>query len=291
MSKADEESNRALEDRQWQRFRVTRHDHWLRVRIAAPPMNLIDWPMLHDLDALSRQLEQESTLSLVSFESDLPGYFIAHADLNLFLEPPPEDQPALSDSPVAVFMRFRRLPQLTVAGIAGRAIGGGLEFALAMDLVAADKSLSKMGFFEGHLGTVPGAGGTWAAPERVGRGRALYLLLAGEELDAETAERFGLIDHVVEPGGMAAFLERLAGRVAALPAPVVAQTKELVTAHLAVADVDAAAGRESAAQRALESRLPGEARRRMQRFLSLGGQDPAWEAERMADMLPRLGDG
>jgi enoyl-CoA hydratase len=159
-----------------------------------------------------------------------------------------------------------------------------------MDLVVADKALSRMGFFEGHLGTVPGAGGTWAAPERVGRGRGLYLLLGGEEVDAETAARFGLIDHVVEPGGTAAFLERLAARIGAVPPQVVAETKALVNAHLAVADVDAAANRESAAQRALEARLPGEARRRMQRFLALGGQNPAWETGNMADSLPALLD-
>ena len=258
--------------------------------MSAPPMNLISWPMLQDLDVLGQCLAEATGLALVTFESDVPGYFVAHADLNLFLGDLPLDQMALSASPAEVIRRFRRLPQLTVAAVAGRAIGGGLELALAMDLIVADNALTKLGFFEGHLGTVPGAGGTWATPERVGRGRSLYLLLGAEEVDAETAARFGLIDEVVASGGMPEFLERLAARIGAVPAPVVAKTKELVTAHLVDGDVDAAAGREAVAQRELEACLPGEARRRMRGFLDLGGQNPGWEAERMVESLPRLRD-
>ena len=86
-----------------------------------------------------------------------------------------------------------------VAAIQGYCLGGGLELAMACDVrVAADNA--QLGQPEIKLGLIPGGGGTQRLPRLVGHGRALYLNMSGEFVDAQTAERWGLVERVVPAG-------------------------------------------------------------------------------------------
>ena len=82
--------------------------------------------------------------------------------------------------------------------INGFALGGGCELAMSCHVrIASD--VAKLGQPEVKLGIVPGYGGTQRLPRLVGRGRALQLLLTGEQIDAQEAYRIGLVNRVV-PG-------------------------------------------------------------------------------------------
>ena len=103
----------------------------------------------------------------------------------------------------AVLARLDELPMPSVAAINGYAFGGGLELALACTFRLAVPA-AKMALPEIKLGLIPGYGGTQRLPRVVGEARALELILSGRTLDAEEAQRIGLVHRVVEGDTVAA---------------------------------------------------------------------------------------
>jgi enoyl-CoA hydratase len=97
------------------------------------------------------------------------------------------------------FAAVRGQPAPTIAAVEGYALAGGLELALSCDLVVAAAD-ARLGLPEVTRGIIPGAGGTQLLPRLAGVGRAKELILTGREIDAATAERYGLVTRVSEPG-------------------------------------------------------------------------------------------
>ena len=95
-----------------------------------------------------------------------------------------------------VFRRIERFPKPVLAAVGGYALGGGCELALACHLRIASEN-ARFGLPEVGLGIIPGYGGTVRLARLVGLGRAIELTLTGEMIDAERAERIGLVSKVV----------------------------------------------------------------------------------------------
>jgi enoyl-CoA hydratase/carnithine racemase len=106
------------------------------------------------------------------------------------------------------------LPQPTVAGVHGFALGGGSELALSCDVVVADET-AVMGLPEVTIGLVPGGGGTQLALRRLGPGRAADVVLTGRRIPAEEAHQLGLIDRLVPAGSAKVAAAELAAAIAA----------------------------------------------------------------------------
>lgn len=103
--------------------------------------------------------------------------------------------------------------KLTIAALNGAAVGASLNIALACDLVVAARgAVLQQGFVQ--IGLLPDAGGTWLLPRLVGPKRALALMLTGEAVSAEAAERMGLIWKVFDDEGFAAETASLAASLA-----------------------------------------------------------------------------
>jgi enoyl-CoA hydratase/carnithine racemase len=118
------------------------------------------------------------------------------------------------------------------------------------------------------IGILPGGGGTQRLPRLVGRGRALEIILGGEDLDAETAERWGLLNRAFAPGEIGSFVEALSQRIASFPAEAIERAKQAVNA----AELPLADGliEESYLFQCLLR--TDAAQRNMRRFLDQGGQ-------------------
>ncbi|MGO9993769.1 MAG: enoyl-CoA hydratase/isomerase family protein [Steroidobacteraceae bacterium] len=115
------------------------------------------------------------------------------------------DQHRGSETGQAVFEKIANLPFLSVAAINGYAFGGGLEMALACTFRIATRR-ARMGLPEIKLGLIPGYGGTQRLPRLIGETRALDLILSGRTVEAEEAERMGLVNRVTDADALQAAL-------------------------------------------------------------------------------------
>jgi enoyl-CoA hydratase len=139
--------------------------------------------------------------------------FVAGADIGELADRTPLEQRAAMEGR-RVFDVVAAYAKPTIASINGFALGGGCELALACDLRIAARS-ARLGQPEVNLGILPGGGATQRLPRLVGMGRALRLVLTGELIDAEEAERIGLVDEVVDDDRLRARTRELASTIAA----------------------------------------------------------------------------
>jgi enoyl-CoA hydratase len=114
-----------------------------------------------------------------------------------------------------------------VAAVAGYALGGGCELAMMCDfIIAADNA--KFGQPEITIGTIPGAGGTQRLTRFVGKSKAMEMVLTGRMMDAEEAERAGLVSRVVPLESLMDEAMQAANTISGLSRPVVMMAKEAV---------------------------------------------------------------
>jgi len=122
---------------------------------------------------------------------------------------------------------IRRVRKPVIAAVAGYALGGGNELALMCDIViAADNA--RFGQPEIRLGIMPGAGGTQRLPRAVGRAKAMDMCLTARMMDAQEAERAGLVSRVVAPEKLMETALAVAAEIAAFSLPVVMMIKESI---------------------------------------------------------------
>lgn len=124
--------------------------------------------------------------------------FVAGADIAEMKDYGPEEAEAFSRRGQAAFQALQDFPGATIAAVNGFALGGGLELALACDILLCSEK-AKLGLPEATLAVVPGFGGTQRLSRRVGPGMAKRLMFTGEMIDAATAGLMGLCDGVAAP--------------------------------------------------------------------------------------------
>jgi enoyl-CoA hydratase/carnithine racemase len=124
-----------------------------------------------------------------------PNSFVAGADISEFEgKSSTEIRPIFEDN---VWEYVWNLSKPTIAMIDGFALGGGSEIALSCDLRLATPR-SKFGTPEINLGLIPGGGGTQRLCRLLGYGRAMEMVMSGEMIGGEEADRIGLINHLVD---------------------------------------------------------------------------------------------
>jgi enoyl-CoA hydratase/carnithine racemase len=130
-----------------------------------------------------------------------------------------------------------------IAAIEGNALGGGLEIALACDLIVAARS-TKLGLPEVKRGLVAAAGGVIRLPRRIPRGVAMEMILTGEPVSAERALELGLVNRVAEDGEALSVAKQLAGAITA-NAPLAVRAAKLIAEQSADWDLDDAFDRQA----------------------------------------------
>jgi enoyl-CoA hydratase len=188
------------------------------------------------MNALNAGLMQELARALYEFDGDagigcivLTGSekaFAAGADIAAMKDFGYMDA-YMSDYITRDWEHIRRIRKPVVAAVAGYALGGGCEVAMMCDIViAADNA--KFGQPEINLGIMPGSGGTQRLPRAVGKAKAMDMCLTGRTMDAQEAERAGLVSRVVPLDRLMAEAMAVAEKIAASSLPVVMMLKESV---------------------------------------------------------------
>ena len=256
--------------------------------ISNPPVNVITLPLLAELEALSHELKADPDLLVVVFKSADPDFFLAHFDVAAIVDRP-TDTPARREPQVkpyhAMCERYRTMDKVIVAQIEGRVGGGGSELAASFDMRFGVRGKTKINQMEVPLGILPGGTGTQRLPRLMGRGRAMEVILAGDDLDAETAERWGYLNRIYEPGDIGPAVEKLAKRIASFPAEAVRMAKESVNQS----DRPLMEGLAEEAYLFDQTLRTDGAKRNMRKFLEIGGQTREGEL-RMGDLCRELGE-
>lgn len=163
--------------------------------------------------------------------SALEKTFVAGGDLRLLASGAPAELKAYVSSVQRAFGRLSELPIPVICAIDGHCLGGGLELALAADIVVATPR-SSFGLPEARLGILPAAGGLHRLVRRVGEGTSRRLMLTGQRIDAQRASALGIVDDLVEPAGCLAHARALAEDLASLPQAAVTAIKALTNTAL-----------------------------------------------------------
>jgi enoyl-CoA hydratase/carnithine racemase len=202
--------------------------YW-RMTFDNGPVNLLDPDTVEQLADLIGIIEDDPDLTVVVFRSDTPGYFMAHWDFLadntrvLAMQPGPTGLHPYLDN----FVRLSRAPVATVSEIRGRTRGAGSEFVLATDIrFASEKAI--LGQFEVGVGAVPGGGPMARLGRLVGRGRALEILLGGDDIPASLAAEYGYVNRLIPDAEIEDFTDAFARRIAAFDKVAVAGIKKLV---------------------------------------------------------------
>jgi enoyl-CoA hydratase/carnithine racemase len=208
------------------------------VNIAAPPINLIGPELVADLVTLIQQAEADDAVRVIVFKSADPDYFIAHVDVTRVAEYRDSATKLVGEPSLGLLFRYLSVSRLiTLAQIEGRAGGAGSEFALACDMRFAARGRAIFRHLEPAFGWIQGAGGVQHLTRLMGRGRALEVLMSGQDYDADLAERYGWVNRALPPAELDGFVSALAHRLAGFPPVGLASIKARVN-DIALAPAD-----------------------------------------------------
>ncbi|MFZ0386612.1 MAG: enoyl-CoA hydratase-related protein [Solirubrobacteraceae bacterium] len=163
------------------------------------PLNLVDVATMQQLDVALDQVQAAAETRAVVLAAAGERAFCAGSDVKEFesLHRRVSQGKLLYEK--FVYRKLAKTAVPTVAAIENDALGGGLELALCCDIRIA-AAHARLGMPEVRLGVIPGSGGTQRLPAVVGPAYAKELIFTGELIDAERAERIGLVNRVVETG-------------------------------------------------------------------------------------------
>jgi len=270
-------------------LKVTQTGRLAEVVISNPPINIITVALYMELSQLTIELKADPSITVVVFKSADPDFFLAHFDVSAILEFP-TDVDAERDPELSLYHamceRVRTMDKVTIAQIEGRVGGGGSEFVSGMDMRFGVIDKTVINQMEVPLGILPGGSGTQRLPRLVGRGRAMEIVLGGDDLDAATAERWGYLNRIYKADEIDSKVGALARRIASFPAEAVRLAKQAVDGAEQPL-TDGLADEAYLFQRLL--RTEG-AQRNMKKFMEIGGQTREGEL-RVGALGGELGDG
>ena len=195
------------------------------ITLDRPPDNTYDPAFLEELDRCVGEVA-EAEVAVAVIRSASERFFSAGADVKAYLERPVVESLAMARRAHQVLGRFADEAPLFVAAIAGHALGGGYEIALACDIRIAAEGRYRIGLPEVSLGLLPATGGTQRLPRLIGRGRALELMTTGRTVTPAEADRLGMVDRLVPAGEFDQAVAALAaGLAAGAPLAVAAITR------------------------------------------------------------------
>jgi enoyl-CoA hydratase/carnithine racemase len=198
-----------------------------QVTFDAPPLNLFGPELLTGLEEVVRRIQSSPELRVIVFDSAITDYFIAHFDIakggEILTRKTASGLLPWFDVALALY----ESPVISIAAIRGRTRGVGIEFAAACDIrFASEKAI--FGQFEVGVATIPGGGAMEFLPLLVGRARALEMIVGAEDIEAATAERYGLINRLIPDDKLDDFVCHFARRISQFDPVITRQAKTMI---------------------------------------------------------------
>ncbi|QGA67459.1 enoyl-CoA hydratase/isomerase family protein [Sulfolobus sp. E11-6] len=189
-------------------------------------LNSINLKMMVEIESALREIINNDKIKVIIFTGSGKA-FSAGADISQFKELDPVKAWEFATKGRELMDYIEKYPKPTIAMINGYALGGGLELALSCDLRIASQS-AELGFPEINLGIYPGFGGTQRLVRLIGKGRALEIIMLGDRIKADYAEKIGLVNRVVEPSSLEKEVRELALKLAEKPQTAIKLIKTVV---------------------------------------------------------------
>lgn len=191
-------------------------------------MNALSPEMLEEVVQVLDQFEADDAIRAIVFTGNDKA-FAAGADIKAMVDL--EYLDAMSTQFLGSWDRVAQCPKPTIAAVAGYALGGGCEVAMMCDFIlAADNA--KFGQPEIKIGTLPGLGGTQRLTRAVGKAKAMEMCLTGRMIDAEEAERAGLVARILPVEELLPEALKVARSIAEKSVPAVALTIDCINAGI-----------------------------------------------------------
>ena len=192
-----------------------KRDHIAIITMNRPKsLNALNRKTLLELEQLIREIEEDDSIHAFIITGSGAKAFVAGADIHDLDHISPTDGLAFMDLGQKVFDEIENCSKPSIAAVNGYALGGGNELCMSCDIRIAPSN-AKFGQPEIKLGNIPGWGGTQRLPRLIGKGRASQMIFSGEFITAAEAERYGLVNKVVEQDMLMEEAVNLAKKIAA----------------------------------------------------------------------------
>lgn len=193
---------------------VSSTDHITTIIINRPAkLNALNKSTIEELHTAFEAAEKDQNTRVIILTGAGEKAFVAGADISEFADFSVSEGSQLAGKGQELLFDFvENLETPVIAAVNGFALGGGLELAMSAHFRIASEN-AKMGLPEVSLGVIPGYGGTQRLPQLVGKGRAMEMIMTAGMIDADQAELYGLVNHVVPLPELLPLAEKLASKI------------------------------------------------------------------------------
>jgi len=193
-------------------------------------LNALNVATLLELGAAIAEATADGSVRAILLTGSGQKAFMAGADIGEFMAVGAAGAREFAERGQHTLALIENCVKPVIAAVNGFALGGGCEVAMACHIRVASEN-ARFGQPEVNLGIIPGYGGTQRLAQLVGKGKALELILTGDQLSASDALRLGLVNHVVAQDELLAFCRRLIQRITNKAPIAVGQSIKAVNAY------------------------------------------------------------
>lgn len=210
----------------YQHITLSIENHIARVILNRPPVNALNKELVAELVSAAHVFKSNDDIWLVAVTT-AGKTFCAGADLKERAGTPQDQVIDFVSGIQSVIATWCEIPQPVIMGINGAALGGGLEFALAGDIIIASESAT-LGLPETSLGIIPAAGGTQRLAQRTSSGTAKKWILTAKKFTAQEAKNDGVIDYIFSEESFVSEFEKIVQQVVSNAPLALRQAKKAI---------------------------------------------------------------
>lgn len=217
-----------------QYVKVSVEDRVAILTIDNPPVNMISFPVMDDLQPTLNELFANDDVKAIIVTGGGQMVFVAGADINAILQlKTPAEAKAIVTQVHDLFQKIENSPKPIIAAINGHCLGAGNELAMSCHMRIANNR-AMFGQPEIGLGIIPGFGGTQRLSRLVGKGKALELILTGDRITGAEAASIGLVNKAVPGTEVMKTAVGLAKKIVSYGRPAIAAAVQAVNEGMQV---------------------------------------------------------